>query len=72
MTLLRKKGELEIAGGPAYLSELTKKVASSANIEYHARIIAQKYIQSVCLDIDRLIDIESIFLLRLFYILDQI
>ena len=42
---LRKKGELEIAGGPAYLSELTMKVASSANIEYHARIIAQKYIQ---------------------------
>jgi replicative DNA helicase len=42
---LRKTGELEATGGPAYISELTMKVASAANIEYHARIISQKYIQ---------------------------
>jgi len=42
---LRTTGELEGAGGPAYIVELTEKVASSANIEYHARIVAQKYIQ---------------------------
>ena len=42
---LRKMGELEATGGSSYLVELTNKVASSANIEYHARIIAQKYIQ---------------------------
>lgn len=42
---LRTTGELEVAGGPAYIVELTEKVASSANIEYHARIVAQKYIQ---------------------------
>ncbi len=42
---LRTTGELEAAGGPAYIVELTEKVASSANIEYHARIVAQKYIQ---------------------------
>jgi replicative DNA helicase len=42
---LRQSGDLELAGGPYYLSELTNKVASSANIEYHARIVIQKYIQ---------------------------
>jgi len=42
---LRTTAELEVAGGPAYIVELTEKVASSANIEYHARIVAQKYIQ---------------------------
>lgn len=42
---LRKAGDLEAAGGPAYLATLTNKVASAANVEYHARIIAQKFIQ---------------------------
>ncbi|NRB61446.1 MAG: replicative DNA helicase [Saprospiraceae bacterium] len=42
---LRQTGELEAAGGPAYIVSLTEKIASSANIEYHARIVAQKYIQ---------------------------
>ncbi len=42
---LKKKGELEAAGGPSYIVSLTDKVASSANIEYHARLVAQKYIQ---------------------------
>lgn len=41
---LRKKGELEDAGGPFYITQLSSKVASSAHIEYHARIIAQKYL----------------------------
>ncbi|GHT31529.1 replicative DNA helicase [Bacteroidia bacterium] len=41
---LRKRGELEIVGGPFYISQLTSKIASSAHIEYHARIIAQKYL----------------------------
>ena len=42
---LRKKGELEIVGGPYYITQLTNRVASSANIEFHARIISQKFIQ---------------------------
>ncbi len=42
---LRKSGSLELIGGAYTLSELTNKVASSANIEYHARIIIQKFIQ---------------------------
>lgn len=41
---LAKKGQLEEAGGPSYLAEITSKVASSAHVEYHARIIAQKFL----------------------------
>ncbi len=39
---LRRHGTLEPAGGAFYLSELTTSVASAANVEYHARIIAEK------------------------------
>lgn len=42
---LKKRGELEIIGGPFYIAQLTNRVASSANVEFHARIIAQKHIQ---------------------------
>ena len=42
---LRKSGELEKAGGAYYLVELSNRIASAANIEYHARILAQKHIQ---------------------------
>lgn len=42
---LRSTAELEIVGGAYYITELTNRVASAANIEYHARIISQKYIQ---------------------------
>jgi len=41
---LKKRGELDIVGGPFYISQLTNKVASSANVQYHARIISQKHI----------------------------
>ncbi len=42
---LKRDGRLEVAGGDFYLIKLTQKVASSAHIEFHARIILQKYIQ---------------------------
>lgn len=42
---LRKQGELEMIGGAYYITELTSRVASAANIEFHSRIIIQKYIQ---------------------------
>lgn len=42
---LKRANEIEVAGGPVYLTELTSKVVSAANIEYHARIVLQKYIQ---------------------------
>jgi replicative DNA helicase len=42
---LRTQGELEMIGGAYYITELTNRVASAANIEYHSRIIIQKFIQ---------------------------
>jgi replicative DNA helicase len=42
---LRKMGALELIGGAYYLTQLTDRVVSAANIEFHARIISQKYIQ---------------------------
>ena len=44
-TQLRKNGKLEAAGGDFYLINLTQKIASSAHIEFHSRIILQKFIQ---------------------------
>ena len=41
---LLQKGDLDDAGGAFYITELSSKVATSAHIEYHARIIAQKYL----------------------------
>lgn len=40
---LRHEGNLDEVGGAPYIMELTDKVASSANIEYHAHILAQKF-----------------------------
>ncbi|HRO69530.1 MAG TPA: DnaB-like helicase N-terminal domain-containing protein, partial [Chitinophagaceae bacterium] len=42
---LRSREELEMVGGPYYVTKLTNAVVSSANIEAHARIILQKFIQ---------------------------
>jgi len=42
---LKKMGALEAVGGAYYLVELTNRIASAANVEFHARIIAQKFIQ---------------------------
>ena len=50
---LKSTGDLEAVGGAYYISQLTNRVVSSANIEYHSRIILQKYIQR------RLIQISS-------------
>ena len=41
---LRRTGDLEAVGGGFFIAQLTSKVASAAHIEYHARIIAQKYL----------------------------
>ena len=41
---LKRDGNLEDAGGPIYLLELNQNVASSAHVEYHAKILAQKFL----------------------------
>ncbi|MCF6223415.1 MAG: replicative DNA helicase [Flavobacteriaceae bacterium] len=50
---LRKNQKLDAVGGDFYLVNLSQKVSSAAHIEFHARIILQKYIQR------RLISISS-------------
>ena len=42
---LQKSGELAAAGGAAYISQLTSRIASTAHAEYHARIISEKHIK---------------------------
>ena len=42
---LKNTGELEIVGGAYTVTQLTNRVASAANVEYHVRILIQKYIQ---------------------------
>ncbi len=42
---LKKSDELELVGGPYYLTNLTMGVVSSAHVESHARIVMEKFIQ---------------------------
>ncbi len=42
---LRRQEKLEAVGGAVYIAQLTSRVGSAAHLEYHARIVAQKYIQ---------------------------
>ena len=48
---LKNTGELEMVGGPYYITMLTSRIASSANVEYHARILIQKHIQRELINI---------------------
>ncbi len=41
---LRKNGTLEEVGGAVHVTELTARVYSAANVEYHAKIVSQKYL----------------------------
>lgn len=41
---LKTAGKLDLVGGAYYIEQLTNRVASSANVEYHARVIAEKYL----------------------------
>ena len=45
MEQLRKNGDLEAAGGMNYILDITSNIASSANAEYHARVVAQRYLE---------------------------
>lgn len=42
---LRDAGQIDLVGGAYYVTGLCSRVSSSANIEYHSRIIQEKYIQ---------------------------
>ncbi len=42
---LKQTRKLTSVGGASYLAQLTQKVGSAAHIEFHSKIIAQKYVQ---------------------------
>ncbi len=56
---LRKEGTLEEVGGPAYIVELSSHVASSAHIEYHARILAQKSLARQLISFASMVETEA-------------
>ena len=42
---LRKTDDLELIGGPYYLTQLSMKIGAAAHLDYHTKILVQKYIQ---------------------------
>ena len=56
---LRHKGTLEEVGGPAYIVELSSNVASSAHIEYHAHILAQKFLARQLIQFASMIETDA-------------
>ena len=56
---LKRSGELEEVGGPAYIVELSSHVASSAHIEYHGRILAQKFLARQLIQFASMIETEA-------------
>lgn len=52
---LKLNGKLELAGGDFYLIQLTQKISSSAHIEYHSRIVLQKFISRQTIKFSELI-----------------
>lgn len=56
---LRRMEKLDIVGGPFAVTQLTNRVGSSAHVEYHARIIAQKHIQRELIRISSEIQSEA-------------
>ncbi len=42
---LAKKGELEEIGGASYLSSLSLKIGAAAHLDYHIKVLLQKFIQ---------------------------
>ena len=56
---LKKNKNFEIIGGDFYLINLSQKVSSSAHIEYHSRIIQQKFIQRKLISISNKLELEE-------------
>ncbi len=56
---LRKNGRLELVGGAYYIAELTSKVSSAANIEYHSRIVIEMAIKRDLIQISSLVQQQA-------------
>lgn len=56
---LKRTGSLEEVGGPYYLSLLSSKVGAAAHVDYHVKILLQKYIQRELITISAEVQRES-------------
>ena len=56
---LKDRDQLDMIGGAAYITQLTSRVASAAHIEFHSRIIAQKFIQRELIRVSSEIQVKS-------------
>ena len=56
---LKSMAMLDVVGGPYYIAQLTSRVVSAANIEYHTRIIVQKFIQRELIRISSEVSTEA-------------
>ena len=48
---LRKKGDLDIVGGPYTIAQLSQKVVSTAHLEYHCMVVKEKYLRRKLIDV---------------------
>ena len=56
---LKKEGTINDVGGPGYILELSSRVASSAHIEYHAKILAQKFLARQLISFSSVIETKA-------------
>ncbi|WP_077196664.1 replicative DNA helicase [Prevotella ihumii] len=56
---LKTKGALEEVGGPTYIVELSSRVASSAHIEYHGHVLAQKFLARQLIQFASMIETDA-------------
>lgn len=56
---LKTTGDLEEVGGPYYLSRLSLKVGAAAHLDYHAKLLMQKYIQRELISISYKVQHDS-------------
>ncbi len=56
---LRRMSKLDEVGGAFYVTQLTGRVASAAHIEYHSRIIYQKFLQREMIRISGVIQTKA-------------
>jgi len=56
---LREQGDLEKVGGSVYVMQLTNRLTSGGNIEYHARVVKEKQIQRSLIKIGSKVVIDS-------------
>ena len=56
---IKKEGTINDVGGPGYILELSSRVASSAHIEYHAKILAQKFLARQLISFSSVIETKA-------------